>query len=169
MGCGQRSEDRLQDFFALGVQPQPVLRDPVIVKGLGQADPGFEVVLAALELPLVAVGGDQRVPQPADLLGSVVGGDLDEPGPDRLDGFLAEPGPQLVHLHQGHRGVTDPDPAREHGRGQSSVADRPGGVGHGDQLGGAPGPERGSPPDHPGCGAGRVRGGDHAPAQGLGQ
>jgi len=43
----------------------------------------LELVLAALELPVVPVGGDQLVPQLADLRRAVVGGDLEEPGPDR--------------------------------------------------------------------------------------
>jgi len=88
-GCRQRPEDRFQDFFAFGVQPWPVLGHLLVVKGLGEADTAFALVLAALELPFVAVGCDRPVPQPPDLFGSVVGGDLDEPGPDRLHRLFA--------------------------------------------------------------------------------
>ena len=121
--------------------------------------------MADLELFLLAVGGDQRVPQSADLFGPVVGGDLDEPLPHRLQGLIAQPGPELVHLGQGHRGVADPDPGPEHGRGQAGAPDRPGRLGHGDQLRGAAGPVGGRPLDHPRGGAGAVGRGDHPAAR----
>jgi hypothetical protein len=49
----------------------------------------LELVVSALELPVLAVGSDQPVPQLPDLGGSVVGGDRQECFPDRFDGFLA--------------------------------------------------------------------------------
>jgi hypothetical protein len=128
-----------------------------------------ELVVAGLELSLPAVGGDELVTKAADFFGSVVGGDRQEPVPDRLERLIPQPRPELVHLCQDHRRVTDPDPGTQHGRGQGDVADRPGCVSHRDQLGRAAGVEGGSPLDHPRCGARSVRVGDHAPAQGFGQ
>jgi hypothetical protein len=43
-----------------------------------------------LELLLAPVGGDQRLPKPADLAGAVVGGDLDEPLPESLSSYLCK-------------------------------------------------------------------------------
>jgi len=87
--CRQRPEYRLQHFFAFGVQAQPVHSHPVVIDWLGEADAVFELVVAALELSLLPVGRDELVPKRADLPGPVVGGDLDEPRPHRLNRLIA--------------------------------------------------------------------------------
>ena len=56
---------------------------------LWDKDTVFELLCAALELPLAPVGGDDLLPQRPDLSRPVVGGDLEEPRPHRLHRFIA--------------------------------------------------------------------------------